>query len=377
MYNNVSAADINTTMNVKFNELTPSIEPNTESLFHRCVDSGYTVTIDTPVARNNKNGLFGINLCGFIPDFTLPDPNWTLMQKNMCPVQPFSSTRSFVTVKQDMVILPVMHAMMSNRFCSGTVNVLLRISSNTGQTGNLIVTQQSGLIPRVYGVNENYQGVRFQNDGHHTSDPMICNFSLADVSMVRQVGFRTIFRQPVAMVDIQKKIFEFSTTSKSPESSSQFPEDWLFVGLISDLPQTTASQLYIRVLFDYSEVSFYQSMYPIMPAIPHNPSQQILMYSKTFVDTSGNKKADAVFLPANQNTFEQKVNDALAALQEKQLADLILKEAKDRLAKTAAKMAKMKQEAKDAVAAKNKDKDNKDANDATTGNTIPKQKSSS
>lgn len=330
MYNSQTIADTNTTLQIKANELVPSIETKQESLFDRVVDSGYTATINTPVLRNNKNAIVGVNLCGFIPDFTLKDPYWSQMQRNMAAVQAFPNSANFVHIEQDMQILPVMHAMYSHRLCSGTINVILRISSNTSQTGNIIISQQSGLIPKLYTVNENYQGARFQNDGHYTADPMICNFTIPDVSLIRQVGIRTVFRQPVEVVDIQKKIFEFSSnTPPSVDAMSQFPEDWLMIGIVSNLPDSAASQLYIRFLFDYSEVSFIAPMYPMMPAIPHNPSQQILQYSRTFVGTTGDRKEMAYFLPIAQTTFSDRIMEAYKKMKARQEVDEINKRAKD------------------------------------------------
>lgn len=370
MYSNVSATDITTTLQVKQNELAPRIEPQVESLYHRLIDTGYTVTIKTPVGRNNKSALFGVNLMGFIPDFSYQDPTWTLMQKNMCPVQPFSNSRTYVSVTQDMMILPAMQAMLSNRFCSGTVNVVFRISSNTVQTGNLIITQQSGLTPRLYTQFESYQGARFQNDGHYTSDPMIGNFSIADTSLIRQIGVRTIFRHPVELVDFQKKLFEFTSTTPAPQAVDQFPEDWLMVGLISSLPDTTASEVYIRVFFDYSEVSFYSDMYPIMPAIPHNPSQQILLYTKTFVDSTTATKADAKFLPLDNQAFEDTVEEELNKLMIRRRLDLAQKEAKRILTKNDEDRQKAMQDAK-AQAAKQKETDKNGGQ--TTTNAIQKK----
>lgn len=372
MYTNVSAADTNTTLQVKSNELVPSIEPDVESMYHRMIDTGYTVTIKTPVGRNNKSALFGVNLMGFIPDFSYQDPAWTLMQKNMCPVQPFSSSRSYVSVTQDMMILPPMQAMLSNRFCSGTVNVIFRISSNTGQTGNLLVTQQSGLTPRLYSQFESYQGARFQNDGHYSSDPMIGNFSTLDTSLIRQIGIRTVFRHPVQFVDFQKKLFEFTSSTPSPQAVDQFPEDWLMVGLTTSLPDSTASELYIRVFFDYSEVSFYSDMYPIMPAIPHNPSQQILLYTKTFVDSTTATKANAKFLPLDSETFEDSVQEELSKLMIRRKLDLAQKEARRILAKHDEDRQKAMQDAK-AQAVKQKEKETDKNGGQTSTNIIQKK----
>lgn len=370
MYSNVSAADTNTTLQVKSNELVPSIEPQVESLYHRMIDTGYTVTISTPVGRNNKSALFGVNLLGFIPDFSYQDPTWTLMQKNMCPVQPFNNSRTYVSVTQDMMILPPMQAMLSNRFCSGTVNVVFRISSNTAQTGNLIITQQSGLIPRLYTQFESYQGARFQNDGHYSSDPMIGNFSIVDTSLIRQIGVRTVFRHPVELVDIQKKLFEFTSTTPSPQAVDQFPEDWLMVGLTSSLPDSTASELYIRIFFDYSEVSFYSDMYPIMPAIPHNPSQQILQYTKTFVDSTTATKGNAKFLPLDNQTFDDIVQEELSKLLIRRRIDRAQKEARLILTKADEDRQKAIQDAK-AQAAKQKETDK--SGEQTTSNAIQKK----
>nr|UCC70385.1 hypothetical protein [Hammarskog picorna-like virus] len=375
MYNNISAADINTTFQIKSNEFVPSIEPDEEALFQRCVDSGYTVTVNTPVARNNKNALFGINLSGFIPDYTLDDPDWTLEIKNMSAVQVFPSSRGFVKVDQDMQMLPQQHAMLSNRFCSGTVNVILRVSSNTGQTGNLIFSQQSGLMPRLYKLAENYQGVSFQNDGHYTSDPMICNFVISDTSMIRQIGIRTVFRQPVELVDIQKKILEFTSATPALAASSQFPEDWLMVGLVSNLPAASASQLYFRIFFDYSEVNFICPMYPMMPSIPHNPSQQILQISRTFVDSAGPKKDTAYFLPLNAETFEDNVLDALSKLELKQQSDMIVREARDRLLRNNAERTRIRNDAIKAAAIA-KAKEAEENQTTKEGNDIPSVKTS-
>nr|QGA87335.1 hypothetical protein [Hammarskog picorna-like virus] len=375
MYNNISAADINTTLQIKSNEFVPSIEPDEESLFQRCIDSGYTVTVNTPVARDSKNALFGVNLSGFIPDYSPEDPYWTLSIKNMSAVQVFPSSRAFVKVEQDMQITPQMHAMLSNRYCSGTVNVILRVSSNTGQTGNLIITQQSGLVPRLYPITENYQGARFENDGHYTSDPMICNFVISDTSMIRQIGIRTVFRQPVELVDIQKKIFEFTSSAPSVAASSQFPEDWLMVGLVSNLPDASASQLFFRIFFDYSEVNFICPMYPMMPAIPHSPAQQILQISRTLVDSAGPKKDTAYFLPLNALTYEDSVRDALAKLELKQQSDLITREARDRLMRINAERTRIKNDLIKAAAIA-KAKDSEENQTTKEGNVIPNVKSS-
>lgn len=289
----------------------PTIENVSVNDWSTYVDSGITVTINTPLVKDSLQPLFGINLDGFIPDWRFIGPSNTTTTRriaslwvNMFPVQCFPNSKDFVKIKYDMLGLPIQSMYMSHRFMAGAVNVGLRIMSNTTQSGNLSVYHAKGCVRQYYSSSETYEGLRFLNcirpDNFVTQ-----GFSFIDLSLNRNCSITSSRNDPMKYLDLPQKIrivndetFKPTTVSEAARRTAycqMFAEDWLLVSIPTTLPDQNANQITIRVLFDYSQVEFYVPMYMFLSCVPTNFDKQILNYSETFVNkvinTIGNKES--------------------------------------------------------------------------------------
>lgn len=287
----------------------PDIQQIGDADFRKYVPTGIKVVIDTPLVKNSRDALFAINLDGFIPTYVLNN-NLSIISntyKNMFPVQANSHTLGFVHISQEQTMIPAQCLYYSHRFMSGSVGVGLRVTSNTAQSGNLIISQATAVMRQPYAASEAYDGLRFNNCGDNVTDFSMNNFVVADVSLNRQVSITTTRRDPLKITDLSKKISEFSAWFRTPTTLnniyngnvvlSQFTEDWLMVGLLGNLPNQNADQVTIDIFFDYSRVNFYVPIFPIIPCGPSDFAKQILQYSETFNGRTTRLKEDFVWLP--------------------------------------------------------------------------------
>lgn len=277
----------------------------------RYVPTGIQVTINTPFTKNSRDPIFAVNLNGYIPGWALEDPYWGNLNRNLMPVQIFPTASAFALIKCEQICRPIDHFYSSYRFFQGNVKVGFRVSSNTNQSGNFYITQASGLQRNFYSDTELYTGLRFLSGSFQPSDYAQENFAIWDVSLNRQVSITADSKNPTKVTDLMKlqqelngpimakKTIDMFTSEfvKYNVLSSQFVEDWLVIGALSDFPNQNSSKITIDILFDYSDVQFRVPVLPLVPTPPSNLQKQILNYSATFNNKVSVKQLDASFSP--------------------------------------------------------------------------------
>jgi hypothetical protein len=295
----------------------PDLDVIDEIDFRRYVFTGYKITVNLPLVKANKNSIFAINTDGFIPSYIFANGAIGQTYKNLSPVQVMNGALAYVKVVQEQVMLPIQTMYLSNRYVAGSVGVGLRVTSNTGQSGNLMVSQATSCLRQFYRKTEIFNGLRFLNQSTFAIDYTPGNFALIDVSLNRQVSIRPTRRDPLKYTDLAQKIYHItndttqwmSTDSLSNARSSncfasQFLEDWLLFTPLSNFPNQNANQLVIDVFFDYSTVVFLVPIYPVISSIPDTISKNTLDVSATLAVTANPNKANFVWLSVHSNAEE-------------------------------------------------------------------------
>lgn len=294
----------------------PEIQEVSSSDFQKFVYTGIKVVINTPVVRNSRNAIFAVNLDGFIPnDILSSNAVWSNVNRNLFPVQVFSEFLSNVSVLQEQVALPVQMLYLSHRFIAGSIGVGIRVTSNTSQSGNFLISQATGVKRDFYEASEIYTGLRFINQSYNTSDYSVNNFLVADVSLNRNISIVTNKKDPLKVMDLPQKIktlyggyrnrVNFTDIWTRNMFESQFLEDWLLFGLLSNFPNQNSNQVTVDFFFDFSRVQFYVPMSPIIPSIPNDPNRQILNYSSTFNNNGARTRDNAVWIPGVPPPFDE------------------------------------------------------------------------
>jgi len=311
----------NPTMMLKSVDLSsiPEINFASEADFRNFVPTGLSVTVNLPIIKNSRSALFGVNIDGFIPPWNSSNNFWNTALKNLFPIQPFENSIEFVKVKQEMSMMPAQALYLSHRVIGGNVGVGVRLTSNTGQSGNILVSQASGVVKRQYNANTQYTGMSFLNTSIAPIDYSYNSFMLADVSLNRNVSITPIRRDPVIQTDLALKISKMIETTHGLSGtlaniySSQFQEDWLLFGIVSDMANQNANQLNFTFFFDYTNVQFYYPMLPIISTPPDNFERQIL--ETTFTLTANNviTHANTKFLPEDESSAIETVLQSVRA----------------------------------------------------------------
>lgn len=286
----------------------PEVAVLSDKDFRNFIDTGIYVVIDTPVVKTSRQSLFAVNLEGYIPPYNTNDNVTSRAYKNHFPVQSFESGFPFIHIFQEQIQLHPMMLYSSHRKIKGSINVGMRISSNTAQSGNLTISQASGVKRKFYNTLDQYRGLKFVNTSEYGTDFAVSNFALADLSLNRNVAITTTKREQVQYLDLPQKLkvftidpLDYITKSGIMSASvrmSQFTEDWLIFSLVSNLPNQNADQVTIRFFFDFSQIEFECPIFPIIPTVPSAYGKQILAYSSTFNNFMNPSKATYIFLPA-------------------------------------------------------------------------------
>lgn len=295
------------TMMLKQPDLTsvPEIDEISEMDFRRFIYTGISATVDLPLVKNSRNALFGVNIDGFIPPWNSQDVTWGLMLKNYYPVQPFSNSIEFCKIRQEMGMIPEQALYLSHRVIAGNVGIGVRLSSNTSQSGNVVIAQASGVLKYPYTNNTQYTGMQFLNTSSSPIDYSYSSFMLGDVSLNRNISITPIRRDPTIQTDLAKKLSDVRLpTLANPTNfnvfGSQFQEDWLLFGILSSMANNNSNQLTFSFFFDYSQVQFYYPLLPTVSTSPTNFEQQILEVTFTLTSNLTPTHANAKFLPADE-----------------------------------------------------------------------------
>lgn len=294
---NAFTAGINTsspTMSLKQIDTTstPDIAEISDDDFKRYIYTGFSVKIDVPLVKNSRNALFAINIDGYKPTYSDATPAYTSFLKNFTPVQALRGNTSVVHIFEEMASNPIDFFYNSFRYISGNVGIGLRITSNTGQSGNLLIAQASGVERKYYRPSEIYLGLEALNTEFSPVDFQPKSFVLGDLSLNRNISISPIRRDPVRTMDLAQKQVAVMTLPPVPvvqtraqieayrQISNQFLEDWILIGILSDLPGVSNS-ITISIFFDYSNVSFNVPLLPIIPMVPNEYTRQIKRVSDT------------------------------------------------------------------------------------------------
>lgn len=271
---------------------TPEIESQPEVRFISEADfqgftfTGISIEIPTPLVKTSSTGLFGINVDGFIPNFVINPRN--SLWRNLFPVQPTETAINIsgMEIYHEQIALPVMTNFVSHRYVEGDVGIAVRITSNTTQSGNLLIAQASGITRNFYAPNQNYTGLQFLNASSNPSDYAPNGFCVVDLSLNRHLAITPVRRCNTRVMDLAKKIQYITTIPniKTPALypfMNQFLEDWLLFGIQTTIPHDQANIVNLAFYFDWSRIKFYTPMLPYIPVLPLEDREEILLYLAT------------------------------------------------------------------------------------------------
>lgn len=312
----------------------PLLEQVSDADFTRFVPTGITVKLTLPIAKNSCDFLFGINVDGLLlPWWNVVDPQYSLLAANMFPVQASRGSVEHTFIEWEMIPHPIYSMMMSHRYCTGNVRVGLRVTSNVGQTGNMMITELNNATRRLFDVGDKdeYLGLRFNNFSSRTGDSSSQSFMTYDVSLNRNIAVTPNQTQSVRIIDVHKKMLAFTTLpARTAENQprynlmeTQFSEDWLLFYPLSNLPNTQGNEMFISIFFDYSSVKFYGKGMPILATVPMSTQMQIMLFSVSLNGKTPKsvKKSDYKFLPG-----VEKIKDHLIQLMRYRLKKNLTKE---------------------------------------------------
>lgn len=290
----ISTPELLQTSDTKLPNVTkPAIEIiSDEKLSDNYVPTGITVIIPTNLAKINSEALFACNIDGFLPFFN-PTLHSAALFKNFFPVQVTTTGNNIASLRViwQYVDIPVQFKYLSFRYFSGNVKVGIRISSQTGQTGNFLISQLRSGSRHYYNHDDVYKGLRFLNASSSCVDYAPSSFALGDLSLNRNISITPCRTNPLVYQDHARKIYDVYRYGNGGSDSdaymcviNQHTEDWLLFEPIFNISGTAASEISMTFYFDFSEVSFFVPMYPILPMPPSEFGQQILLFTNTFKD---------------------------------------------------------------------------------------------
>lgn len=274
---------------VQENILSPIIQPISEQELSGLRYTGLHVELDLPLVVDSGDPLFAINTDGFIPMFNYKRNVVSEIWANLMPVQPFQTSQKFVKVFYQPIPDSIQAKYHSHRFVDGSVGIVMRIVSNVGQTGNLILSHATGVARRFYKGVDKYNGVKFLTNPTNSFTQALPGYVLADISTNRNLRLTTVNNNPNNVTDIAQKLYKIVTLSTMNANEvepmrNQFTEDWVIVGALNSFPSTGGPSLQFSFFFDYSRVTFAMPMYPIIPTVPWDVGMQIFKFSESFQD---------------------------------------------------------------------------------------------
>uniref|UniRef100_A0AAU8JQ35 Structural protein 3 n=1 Tax=Chipolycivirus sp. TaxID=2809300 RepID=A0AAU8JQ35_9VIRU len=257
--------------------------------FQNFTYTGINVRIPVPMYKVSSEAVFGINIDGFIPPLVSKESS--NLFRNLFPVQPtvYSASLNGFEINWEYSTLPALVNYYSHRHIEGDVGIALRITSNTAQSGNLLISQASGVSRWFYSKNDTYSGLRFLQDSMSPIDYAPNGFVVLDLSLNRHVAIVPCRRDNTLRTDLAKKLkFVSGNLTKNLSyfpPANQFLEDWLLFAPQTDIPHPEASSINIAIYFDWSRVKFFTPMLAIIP-LQAKIGFEILHFMATFVDAN-------------------------------------------------------------------------------------------
>lgn len=288
----------------------PEIREIGEEDFKRFVPIGVRAEISVPLVKTSNGAILGCNIDGFLPMFNYADTNYMNLLRNMFPVYPTQNAIPFVKIFWDQIDVPIQTHYRCHRAFSGNVNVGLRISSNTTQTGNMAITQLTAGARKYYYGQDTWQGLLFMNSSTKGLDYSMASFTLADMSLIRNISITPKRRNPLPYQDLAHKLNRMFTQS-TPVSNLTFPqyenmftnqhtEEWLLFTPLSTFPAAQGGIISIEFFFDYSMVQFHAPLLPYVALSNKAPARDIMRVTDTLnLDPFPLTKSSILFSPHN------------------------------------------------------------------------------
>lgn len=248
--------------------------------------SGYTLTIDLPLVKVSDRALVAINANGFIPSYHTWMQNMTLTSAALLPMQRLAtqmqpiqivdqgfgtSLFNVIRISQHIKTIPVLTKYLSFRKISGSIGIGIRISTNTGQTGNLIFVQAAGVMRNWNNILSTttdspntwtYPGLSAINSNLNISNYDPKSFMVLDLSLQRHLSIRTPITRNHKFWDLPNLLWNLlqGVGITDPNFQHQYAEDWILMGILNDLPAATTNQIQMELFFDYSQIEFEMPM---------------------------------------------------------------------------------------------------------------------
>lgn len=312
----------NPTLIIKGEEdmIVPEIREIGEEDFKRFIPTGIRAEISVPLIKSSNQAILGCNIDGFLPCWNYADDNYKNLIRSLFPVQPTPNALNFVNVYWDQIDMPIQSFYRCHRAFSGNVNVGLRVSSNTNQTGNIAISQVTAGTRQYYYGNETWRGLSFWNSSTAGLAYAQSSFTLADMSLIRNISITPkrrnnmpyqdqahkmdyIYKQQLAMTAPQYKLIENNFVN-------QHTEDWLLFTPLSTFPPSEGGIISIEFFFDYSMVQFHAPLLPY-PALNNKANGKDIMKVTDSLKLSPSTltKANFLFSPVSTRENEEKKND--------------------------------------------------------------------
>jgi hypothetical protein len=286
----------------------------TNADFKKLYPTGITITLNLPIVKTSDDFIFGINLDGYIPQFNVIDSTSAIpaatprksLYRNLFPVQFRSGVYNAVSpigrIVHDIHTMAIQSFYQSHRYVDGAVNVVMRLSSNTSMSGNLQLARVRTATRQFFTPDQEYRGLQFSNYVGNISDMSQESFALLDLSLNRTAEIACDRSPTTGMTDIAYKIDRIARSAtgsiiQQRPFEQQFTEDWLLVGLASDLPASQSNVLNIALYLDYTNVTFEMPLL-FSPSAPINNSSvpgKVLDVTASFYNATSAK--EYVFLP--------------------------------------------------------------------------------
>jgi len=282
------------------NMIVPEVKEISEEDFKRFIPTGIRVEISIPLAKNSNGAILGCNIDGFLPMWNYADDDYRNLIRSTFPVQPTPNALNYVNVYWDQVDIPIQTFYRCHRAFSGNVNIGLRVSSNTTQTGNIAISQLTAGTRKYFYGNEPWTGLNFWNSSTAGLAYAQSSFTLADMSLIRNISITPKRRNNMPFQDQAQKL-DYIYRQKLPVDSvtyitkenmfvNQHAEDWLLFTPLSTFPAAQGGIISIEFFFDYTMVQFHAPLLPY-PALANKANNRDIM-----------RVTDSLKLPANQMT---------------------------------------------------------------------------
>lgn len=271
-------------------------------------NTGYKIIVDVPSLQNSNWPLFFIDLLGYNPgpcNDLSPGYAWSKLMVNESMVQASSNALSYVKILKESKHCMSQIMYDTHRYVQGTPRFALKVSSSTNVSGNLFITQMSGVYKTYYTQTMKYTGLQPSNMSSTNYDHDKDSFMTVDLSLNRVIKINPLDRKITRSVDMALLKYLVMTNYDADDTYSAmaqyFPRDFIVVGQLSNLtvPGGTTGQVSFDVFADYSTVQFGEPILPLIPSLYDGNDKQILKWSETFNEkVVGTLIKDAEWLPS-------------------------------------------------------------------------------